>query len=55
MSSSSSFHMGKLRLREVNEYLRVQEESRAQGETKLHVFLARYSTYLHVGVQGHIS
>lgn len=44
--------MGKLRLGEVNENLRAQENSRARNEIKLHVVLARCYMYLHAGVQG---
>jgi len=44
--------MGKLRLGEVNENLRAQENSRARNEIKLHVVLARCSMYLHAEVQG---
>lgn len=44
--------MGKLRLGEVNENLRAQENSRARNEIKLHEVLARCSMYLHAGVQG---
>lgn len=53
--SISVSQMSKLRLRKVNECLKVQENSRARSENKFHVILTRSFAFLHAGVQGHIS